>query len=253
MLYFQDFGTLLYQFGDEEDTTVFQDISRYADVIDQVKDDISFLNYHTIQEGFRPDQVSLQLYNSPIYYWTFYLLNDDIRLQGWPLPNGELLEYIKKNYPNTTITVREPFATKFKVGQTVTASGSGASGVILRRNLNLGQIVIEGDKNFASSGELLQSTNSSGVVETVTSVSSSKEYLAARHYIDSSGAIVDLSIDDSAPSPTFGHLLPPGALLTERTNEETEINVNRSLRTIKVIKPSLMPTLVSSYKRSIRA
>ena len=253
MLYFQDFGTLLYQFGDEEDTTVFQDISRYADVIDQVKDDISFLNYHTIQEGFRPDQVSLQLYNSPIYYWTFYLLNDDIRLQGWPLPNGELLGYIKKNYPNTTITVREPFATKFKVGQTVTASGSGASGVILRRNLNLGQIVIEGDKNFASSGELLQSTNSSGVVETVTSVSSSKEYLAARHYIDSSGAIVDLSIDDSAPSPTFGHLLPPGALLTERTNEETEINVNRSLRTIKVIKPSLMPTLVSSYKRSIRA
>ena len=253
MLYFQDFGTLLYQFGDEEDTTVFQDISRYADVIDQVKDDISFLNYHTIQEGFRPDQVSLQLYNSPNYYWTFYLLNDDIRLQGWPLPNGELLEYIKKNYPNTTITVREPFATKFKVGQTVTASGSGASGVILRRNLNLGQIVIEGDKNFASSGELLQSTNPSGVVETVTSVSSSKEYLAARHYIDSSGAIVDLSIDDSAPSPTFGHLLPPGALLTERTNEETEINVNRSLRTIKVIKPSLMPTLVSSYKRSIRA
>ena len=253
MLYFQDFGTLLYQFGDEEDTTIFQDISRYADVIDQVKDDISFLNYHTIQEGFRPDQVSLQLYNSPNYYWTFYLLNDDIRLQGWPLPNGELLEYIKKNYPNTTITVREPFATKFKVGQTVTASGSGASGVILRRNLNLGQIVIEGDKNFASSGELLQSTNSSGVVETVTSVSSSKEYLAARHYIDSSGAIVDLSIDDSAPSPTFGHLLPPGALLTERTNEETEINVNRSLRTIKVIKPSLMPTLVSSYKRSIRA
>ena len=70
MLYFQDFGTLLYQFGDEEDTTIFQDISRYADVIDQVKDDISFLNYHTIQEGFRPDQVSLQLYNSPNYYWT---------------------------------------------------------------------------------------------------------------------------------------------------------------------------------------
>ena len=97
MLYFQDFGTLLYQFWDEEDTTIFQDISRYADVIDQVKDDISFLNYHTIQEGFRPDQVSLQLYNSPNYYWTFYLLNDDIRLQGWPLPNGERLEYIKKN------------------------------------------------------------------------------------------------------------------------------------------------------------
>ena len=62
MLYFQDFGNLLYRFGDEKDTVVFQNISKYADVIDQVKDDISFLNYHTIQEGFRPDQLSIQLY-----------------------------------------------------------------------------------------------------------------------------------------------------------------------------------------------
>ncbi len=252
MLYFQDFGTLLYQFGNEEDATIFQDISRYADVIDQVKDDISFLNFHTIQEGYRPDQLSIQLYGSPIYYWTFYILNDDIRLQGWPLPNGELLEYIKKNYPNTTITTRFPFASKFKVGQTVTGGTSGASGVILRRNINLGQIVIEGDKNFSSSGELLQSTNASGVVETLTSISSSKEYLAARHYIDGSGAIIDLGVDSDVTSPTFGGLLPPGAQRTERTNEETEINVNESLRSIKVIKPSLMPTLVSSYKKSIR-
>ena len=241
MLYFQDFGNLLYRFGDEKDTVVFQNISKYADVIDQVKDDISFLNYHTIQEGFRPDQLSIQLYNTPLYYWTFYLLNDDIRLQGWPLPNGELMTEIQKRYPNTVVTTREEIANKFKVGQTMTGGTSGESGVILRRNLNLGHIVVEGTKDFSSTGELFQSTNASGTIETMTSVSSSKEHLAARHYIDSSGSIVDVDPFSA-----------PGALLTERTNEETEINVNRSLRTIKVIKPSLMPTLVSSYKKSIR-
>ena len=81
MQYFQDFQNLLYLFGNEDKSTIFQDISRYANVVDQIKDDITFLNLHTIQEGFRPDQVSIQLYDTPLYYWTFYLLNDDLRLQ----------------------------------------------------------------------------------------------------------------------------------------------------------------------------
>ena len=241
MLYFKDFNTLLYKFGNEDDPVIFQDISRYADVIDQVKDNISFLNVHTIQEGFRPDQVSLQLYASPLYYWTFYLLNDDIRQQGWPMTRGELEVYVKKHYPNTVITTRENIFAKFKPGQTITGGTSGASGVILRRNLNLGQIVIKGDVSFTSTGELLSSTNSSGVVETVTSVSSVKEYLAARHYVNSDSEIVDVDPFSS-----------PGVLLTERTNEEVEFNVNESLRTIRVVKPSLIGTLISSYKQAIR-
>ena len=36
MLYFEDFKTLLYNFGNEVDPVVFQDISKYADVVDQI-------------------------------------------------------------------------------------------------------------------------------------------------------------------------------------------------------------------------
>tara|TARA_B110000444_G_scaffold261122_1_gene311244 strand:- start:8779 stop:9534 length:756 start_codon:yes stop_codon:yes gene_type:complete len=250
MLYFKDFGSLLYKFGNEQDPIVFQNISKYADIIDQVRDDISFFNYHNIQEGFRPDQVSIQLYNTPLYYWTFYLLNDDIRQQGWPLPNNELITYVKKNYPNTTITTRENISTKFKVGQTISGGTSGASGKIIRRNLDLGQIVIEGTVAFASSGELMQSTNSSGVVETLSTVSSSAEYNAARHYIDASELIVDL-IDPDPGSSTFP-FSAPGAQYTEKTNLDVEYDVNENLRIIKVIKPSLMGSLISGYKKSIR-
>ena len=64
MQYFNDFNKIFYKFGDEVDTVVFQDLSLYTDIIDQVKDGISFLNFHTIQEGFRPDQVSIQLYGT---------------------------------------------------------------------------------------------------------------------------------------------------------------------------------------------
>ena len=79
MLYFNEFSNITYKFGDEPDPTFFQNISLYADIIDQIKDDITFNNLHTIQEGFRPDQVSIQLYETPLHYWTFYLLNDNLR------------------------------------------------------------------------------------------------------------------------------------------------------------------------------
>ena len=97
MLYFNEFENLTYKFGDEVDTVIFQNLSIYADLIDEIKNNITFLNIHTIQEGFRPDQVSIQLYGTPLYYWTFYLINDDIREQGWPLIRTELDVYIKKN------------------------------------------------------------------------------------------------------------------------------------------------------------
>ena len=252
MQYFQDFQNLLYLFGNEDKATVFQDISRYANIVDQVKDDITFLNFFNIQEGFRPDQVSIQLYDTPLYYWTFYLLNDDLREQGWPLTRPELEAYTKKIFPNTVINTRDKITDKFKVGQVVTGNTSGASGTIIRRNLNFGQIVVKGSVSFTTGGEQIQSTNSSGVTESITAISSSPEYQSTSHYINESGQQVDLGIDSDATSSTFQGLLAPGAQLTERTFEEVYLNINESLRSIKIIKPSLIGTLISSYKKAMR-
>tara|TARA_B100000424_G_scaffold271225_1_gene273063 strand:- start:1912 stop:2640 length:729 start_codon:yes stop_codon:yes gene_type:complete len=242
MQYFKDFGNLFYKFGNEVDPVIFEDISRYVDIIDQIKDDLTFLNVHTIQEGFRPDQVSIQLYGNPLYYWTFYLLNDDLREQGWPLINHELQEYIKKIFPNTTITTRNTISDKFKVGQTVTGNTSGASGEIIRRDLSLGQIVVRGSVSFSTGGEVMNSTNSSGTVETITSVSSSNEYQAAAYYINSSNQIVDID-------PHTG----PGAQITEQTNENVYYNVNENLRNIKVIRPSQISNIVSGFKEALKS
>ena len=43
MQYFNDFNKIFYKFGDEVDTVVYQDLSQYTDIVDQVKDGISFL------------------------------------------------------------------------------------------------------------------------------------------------------------------------------------------------------------------
>lgn len=242
MLYFTQFANISYNFGDEPDPVVFQNISSYADIIDQIKNDITFANMHTIQEGFRPDQVSIQLYDTPLHYWTFYLLNDNIREQGWPLPNQELITYIHKSFPNTTITTRDDsLASKFKIGQTITGNTSGKSGKIIKRNIDLGQIIIEGNVSFTTSGETFTSTNSSSVEETVVAVSSEREYLSESHYVDGDGTITDID-------PTIG----PGALLTGKTNQDVYYNVNESLKQIKVIKPNIINGIVTSFKKSLR-
>lgn len=246
MKFFKDYQDVFYNFGNEALPTLTQNLSRYVDVVDQIKDDISFLTFYTIREGYRPDQVSVQLYDTPLYYWTFYLLNDNIRQQGWPLTNNEFQTYIKKIFPNTVLTTRENISTKFKIGQTITGNTSGASGKIIRRNLDLGQIIIEGTVSFTTGGETVTSENASGVFENVTIVSSSTEYQAANYYTDTSGSIVDLGVDGS------GNLLDPGATKNEITNEQAYFNINESLRQIRVIRPSLINNVVSSYKKAIR-
>ena len=73
-------------------------------------------------------------------------------------------------------------------------------------------------------------------------MSSSKEHLAAHHYINAANEIVDID-------PTVG----PGAQLTEITNFQNYFNENEALRSIKTIKPNMIAELASSFKRAIRS
>ena len=242
MSYFRNFPTANYKFGNSEKAVNFQQLSVFSDVIDDIKDNVTVYEEYTILENMRPDQISQEIYGTTEYYWTFYLLNDNIREQGWPLIRNEFEEYIKKAFPNTTLTTRDSaLVTKFKVGQTVTGNSSGVSGKIIKRNIDLGQLIIEGIVNFRQAGETISSTNSSGDVESMIIVSSTKEFQSASHYVDGNNQIVDIDF-------TVG----PGGLLTEKTHEDVYFAVNESLRDIAVIRPELVSTLSSGFKQAIR-
>ena len=145
MAFFRNFPLLNYNFGNETDTAIFQNISAYIDLIDQVANDASFYTYYTILDGDRPDTVSYKLYNTTDYYWTFYLLNENIRLQGWPLTVQELITSSREFYPNIVITTEDEIATRFKIGDTAlqgTITNPTAKGEIIERNIDLGQIIV---------------------------------------------------------------------------------------------------------------
>jgi hypothetical protein len=163
--FFKNFGIVKYKFGDNTNDTLIQDLSQYADVLDQIKQNDVLFEDTTILSGERPDQLSFKLYGTTDYYWTFFLVNDDLRTKGWPFRQQDVLDYAKKYYPHRTVTMRlnqgdivdyaadgEPiirtkligtYPDNFPVGTVVTGSISGTIGEIVKRNLQLGQLVID--------------------------------------------------------------------------------------------------------------
>ena len=102
--YFDKFPQVDYRFGNNELPVKFQDLTIYIDALDQLKEYGAFYENYNIQNGERPDHVSYKLYENTEYYWTFFLLNDKLREQGWPISNSLLYGTAQSYYPNVCIT-----------------------------------------------------------------------------------------------------------------------------------------------------
>lgn len=240
-MFFKDYEKIKYSFGNETSTTIFQNLTLYTDIIDQIKDDVSFYSTKYIQEGERPDQTSLRFYGSPIYYWTFFLLNDKLRTKGWPIDKTQLLQKVKKDYPNFVITLRRDLSQTFTINQFVTGNTSGARGKIIHRNLDNGQLVLKLDNPNTP----FISTESVTILVPTTITEqlygASDEYLAAKYYKDGSGRV------------DYDPVVGPGATLTEVTILDDASEQNNDLREIKVLRPEYLEPLVASYNRAVQS
>lgn len=144
--FFANFRPIYYDFGDEASQTLFQNMTQYVDIVDQVKENDAFFEDYTVMPEERPDHVSMKLYGSPEYYWTFFMMNDHIRESGWPKTNYEILDYCKEAYPHRMVTTKDNIAAKgleFEIGQQVTGGVSDTVGTIVLRRLDLGQLIID--------------------------------------------------------------------------------------------------------------
>jgi hypothetical protein len=242
MPYFQDFPRALYRFGNEISYEQFQDLSSYVDIIDQIKDDASAYSKYYILDNERPDQLSYKLYGTPDYHWTFFMMNDNIREQGWPLSNRELLLFVQKELALNTITTKTVLTDKFKIGQTIEGVSSGATGTIDHRHLDLGQLVISNTNGTFTVGENVNSINAEGAIETISVSSYESEYLSAHHYEDANGVTVDID-------PAVG----PGALLTEVTYLDRYVSINDSLKEIRVLKRNVLFQIAEAFTEALKS
>ena len=237
--YFTNFPEVPYKFGANLPAVAYQNLTAYVDVIDQIKDNIAFYRNYYIQEGDRPDQLSFELYGTTDYYWMFYLLNDHIKEQGWPLTYDALSTLIDKDLIHTVVETKDIISDKFKVGQLVTGSSSGVSGTIAHRNLDLGQLYIkdlQGAESTFRSTEVLTSQVGE-TIESITLISSAAEKNAVRYYIDGDGLHCD--IDPHADRPNTK---------TPVTNLDYYLAENDKLKSIRVIKPDAVRDIFREFQ-----
>jgi hypothetical protein len=240
MTYFRTFAPVNYKFGNEKTPDVFQNITLYADIVNQIKEQILLYDDYYIQDDERPDQVSMKLYGTPDYYWTFWLANPSIREFGWPLSPKGAYDLSVSRYKSIVLTTRTVLTDKFKIGQTVTGSTSGATATIDHRELDLGQVYLRNVTGTFNGTEQVTSTNGSSV-ETITLAAVSPQYNAARYYQNASKERVDID-------PTTG----PGAQITEVTWGEDLIAHNEKLRQIRIIRSGDVSEVASSFRRAVK-
>lgn len=239
-MYFKNFPVEMYQF--EGGKAIMQDLTRYVEVIDQVRQNASFYQDYIIQHGERPDHVAYKLYDNPQLHWTLYLLNPQIRESGWPLTDLEVLAKVKKDYPHTVLNTTSDITSKFKVGQIVTGQRSGAGGVIVDKNVDLGQLVIETSDAFKNDGAPESITSVVGEqIETIVAQSAVPQYLSTRHYLQD-GEVITSWID-----------LQPTPSETIVTHYDFYVKSNNQLKQISVIRPNSIRQVVGAVVDALQA
>lgn len=255
MDFFRNFRTTAYTFGDDYEKLggagrqieYVRDLTQYVDVVDQVREGVHFYEPYNIIENERPDQVSQFLYETPVYHWTFAMMNDNLRAHGWPLTYKQMEDKLSTDFPHQYIYCRANFANTFLQNEYVTGILTGCRGKIIKRDLDHGILIVDtipyataGRPSTFRKGEAITCTGLPQHTGTATILGTGYEYNATHHFEDADGNQVD--VDPTAPTP---------GIYNEVTIADRYHRINNDLKRIKVIKPSNIVQVASAFKRAL--
>ena len=229
-VYFQNFPTIQYDLYDDGHTLEFVDIFRTVRPKASIKEDLLLYSKYTIQDGERPDHLSQKFYGSPDYYWTFFMVNENlVNLHtDWPLSRKEFEQMIEQKYDGYVLTTDDDISTSFIKGETVQGLVSGATGTIESKDCNTNTIRVTNITGEFRSDELLFGVDSE---DTISITGQTEFYNATRHYVNVSGDIVD--------KDTVG--------ATEVTYYEYEKQLNDDKAEIRVIRPQYIIKVAKQF------
>ena len=210
---------------------ILKNLTAKAKVSDELLNNAGFYQTVEIVDGERPDHLSQRLYNTSVYHWTFLLLNPQIKniWDDWPMSASQLVEYCTNKYQYLAADTDESLVDKFIVGETVTGSVSGATGIVKEIHVNLGYVTIEKTSGtFVITGETIQGGNSSDSI--ACNFIKSQAY-APHHHIDGSGNWVKRA---SSGTTAYSYI-------------DYESAVTEQNRNIKVIKPEHIQRVAQKF------
>lgn len=217
--YFQGFPTIQYNLQDESHTIEVVDIFRTVKPKQSLKDDILLYNKYTIQDGERPDHVSQKLYGTPDYYWTFFMVNENLTniFTDWPLSRKDVQDYVAIKYPGFVLKTDDDVATKFQQDEIVQGLVSGTRAKLISKDANTNTLRIVDEDGEFSPGEIIQGLTSG---DTCSITIQTEFYNATKYYVDSNDNVVDKGALNASPVTYLEYEL-------NRNDEKAEITVIR--------------------------
>ena len=158
-MFFKKFPNIEYDFEGKGETNTIKNIFRSVRALPTFLDEFTGYSFYHVVNGERPDIVSQRLYGSSDFYWTFFVINDFLHdgYRAWPLSQEDLEEYFETHYDGKVITTNpiikpdadgldeivDSLAGKFDLGSIVHGGTSGAKGTIVKKNIDMNQLVIQ--------------------------------------------------------------------------------------------------------------
>lgn len=104
MRFFSQFPLTDYRINGESTVSSLIDIYRHVDVNETLIDDLTSYRFYNIKDGERPDAVSYELYGTPEYHWSFFIINEKLNnMNDWPRSYNEQSTYIDRKYDEYSV------------------------------------------------------------------------------------------------------------------------------------------------------
>lgn len=251
MALFKYFPTLDYEVQ-ENNIQKIVDIFRQVRPVSYLLDDVNAYEFYTVNDGDRPDIVSQELYDTVDYYWTFFLVNDQLRegLSFWPKSYTELEDFINRKYPGRVLAgFRQPSAPKdnvnvivhqFNVGDEIFGRTSGATATVSKIYPSLNQMVLTNQTGFFAEDEIISNNTDGDLIKNIHVYW--KQFLyadAPRYYLNEDNDVIDnVNMVESENK-------------TAVSNKQYEQEINDELSQIRVIKKDFVEDFAIAYRELI--
>lgn len=282
MSYFKHMPATIYR-GDQEGQLITAlDITVRAKILEYIRDSAGTVVDYIIRDGERPEHLAHRVYGESEYHWINLLYNEiHDPLFEWPLSSHELEKMVDTNYPGRAyfIDANEAFARQsnfyFEAGS---AKIGNLSATIIGWEPNLYKIVVDidspGEASVPKNSKIIQvRSDGKEVSATIERVVSENKY-SVHHFVDQdTNRIVDhhavnndtTLLEDLGPSSSgeivenisiiqryvLGENIIPldNMTIVSKSNYEHEIERNDAKRTIKVMRPEFVDTVVRDLQK----
>jgi hypothetical protein len=243
----------------------FPDFFRQAAIIyPKISQNDFYFDKIKILDGERPDQLSNRLYNSINYWWTFFYVNEHMRLGEnlqWPLSQYDLHAKVDQDFAGLTLIFykdeflqagKNPFG-DFIIGETVVGQTSGVSGTIVNLRPKFGQMHIQDIEHQYIS--YLEFTDGETIVgqtsgESMVCQQCLKTSEAIYKYVSvETGREVD---NDNFIETDIYSTIPVGENIGAITYRENQEIINDRFSSIRVLRSTSVTKFVDAFRRLIK-